>query len=769
MNYDIGSLNEEQLAPLKQIEGAVLVTAGAGSGKTRLLTHRVAYLIKECHVSPYNILAITFTNKAAGEMKERIAQMVDGAEKVWISTFHSMCARILRRDIDALYPFTKDFSIYSESDSEKAVKEVLSERGIADDKIKKSVMKHISNWKNGSQTLDDYLLTHEDEFGMDKIGELIKAYQNKLKKNNALDFDDLLCKTVELFKSYPQILNYYADRFEYILVDEFQDTNTIQYNLVKMLSSIHGNLFVVGDEDQCIYSWRGANFQNIFNLKKDFPDVKVYKLERNYRSTNEIISVANNVIKNNSARLNKNMWTDKKGGEKPSLFNAYDEKDEAFYVAKTIQKLANEGYEYKDFAVLMRMNALSRSIEEAFLSYNIPHRIFGGFKFYERVEIKNVIGYLRLFTNPKDDISFARIINFPKRGIGDGTLAKLAEIDFEKSLLENVLSKELLQNSSLYKKFQTFIESYSKVVDNPRIPLSGFVESVINAFNIRGAYNSKDEEDLNRLMNIEQFVSSVKEFEALNPEATLNEFLETITLSADTDEIGQGGAVTIATVHAVKGLEFKVVFVIGLEEGIFPISRALYSTNELEEERRLMYVALTRAEERLYLSHASKRYLYRDSQYQTPSRFCRELGLLSLEEPSVNKSWQQDRSYGGGYSYNSGNGYKSGYKTYYSESETEKYNDYGASYNDVDKFNKTEKTFDHTKFFREERKKEQAKKDEARIDVSKYKVGQSVEHPRYGIGQIVDISTDGLVGDIVFEDFGKKSLMLDLAPLTILD
>ncbi len=769
MNYDIGSLNEEQLEPLKQIEGAVLVTAGAGSGKTRLLTHRVAYLIKECHVSPYNILAITFTNKAAGEMKERIGQMVDGAEKVWISTFHSMCAKILRRDIDALYPFTKDFSIYSESDSEKAVKEVLSERGIADDKIKKSVMKHISNCKNGSQTLDDYLLTHEDEFGMDKIGELIKAYQNKLKKNNALDFDDLLCKTVELFKSYPQILNYYADRFEYILVDEFQDTNTIQYNLVKMLSSIHGNLFVVGDEDQCIYSWRGANFQNIFNLKKDFPDVKVYKLERNYRSTNEIISVANNVIKNNSARLNKNMWTDKKGGEKPSLFNAYDEKDEAFYVAKTIQKLANEGYEYKDFAVLMRMNALSRSIEEAFLSYNIPHRIFGGFKFYERVEIKNVIGYLRLFTNPKDDISFARIINFPKRGIGDGTLAKLAEIDFEKSLLENVLSKELLQNSSLYKKFQTFIESYNKVVDKPRMPLSGFVESVINAFNIRGAYNPKDEEDLNRLMNIEQFVSSVKEFEALNPEATLNEFLETITLSADTDEIGQGGAVTIATVHAVKGLEFKVVFVIGLEEGIFPISRALYSTNELEEERRLMYVALTRAEERLYLSHASKRYLYRDSQYQTPSRFCRELGLLSLEEPSVNKSWQQDRSYGGGYSYNGGNGYKSGYKTYYSESGTEKYNDYGASYNDVDKFNKTEKTFDHTKFFREERKKEQAKKDEARIDVSKYKVGQSVEHPRYGIGQIVDISTDGLVGDIVFEDFGKKSLMLDLAPLTILD
>lgn len=753
MEYDISSLNEEQLAPLKEIKGAVLVTAGAGSGKTRLLTHRVAYLIKECHVDPYRILAITFTNKAAGEMKNRISDMVEGADRVWISTFHSMCAKILRRDIDALYPFTRDFSIYSDTDSDKVVKEVLAERGVSDDKIKKAVVKHISNWKNGSQSLEEYISTHEDEYDMKKIGLYIQDYQNKLKKNNALDFDDLLCKTVELFKTFPQILDYYANRFEYILVDEFQDTNTVQYNLVKMLTSVHGNLFVVGDEDQCIYSWRGANFQNIFNLKKDFPDVKVYKLERNYRSTSEIIKIANNVIKNNTARLNKNMWTDKEGGEKPTLYNAYDERDEATYVAKTIQNLTYQGYEYKDIAVLMRLNALTRNLEEAFLSYNIPHRIFGGFKFYERVEIKNIIAYLRLFTNPRDDVSFARIINFPKRSIGDATVAKLQELDFQKALLENVLSQKLQENATLYKKFSSFIEEYNQVANVSQKPLSTFVEKVLNAFKIRSAYNPKIEEEFDKLLNIDQFVSSVKEFEALNPDATLSEFLESITLSSDTDDIGEGGAVTIATVHAVKGLEFKVVFIIGLEEGIFPISRALNSTYELEEERRLMYVALTRAEERLYLSHCSKRYLYHDSQYQTPSRFCRELGLLSLEQGlNNNRSYGLDRTYEG-YSNKRQN-----------SSYSKSYNEQTYSPN-VDRFNKTS-SLDQARYVRSSLQK---KEEKPKKDISIYHVGQKVMHPKYTLGQIVAISPDGLVGDIIFDGFGKKSLMLELAPLEIIE
>lgn len=722
-NYDITSLNEEQLAPLKQIEGAVLVTAGAGSGKTRLLTHRIAYLIDSYGVSPFNILAITFTNKAANEMKERVAKMVAGAENVWISTFHSMCAKILRRDIEYLSPFTRDFSIYSDSDSDKVAKEVLSARGIEDDKIKKQLIFHLSNWKNGNQTLEDYISTHESEFDIRKIGLYMTDYQNSLKKNNALDFDDLISKTIELFDKFPDVLSYYANRFKYILVDEFQDTNLKQYELVKMLASVHKNLFVVGDEDQCIYSWRGANLENLFKLKNDFPDIKVYKLERNYRSTKEIIEVANRVIKNNSSRFDKNMWTDKDGGKKPVLYNAYDERDEALFVAKTIEKLKSEGYEYNDIAVLMRINALSRSFEEAFLSYNIPHRIFGGFKFYERVEIKNVISYLRLFVNPKDDISFARIINFPKRGIGDGTIAKLKALNDDKSLLENCLSSEL-EASALYKKFEPFIQAYKNSAMHINENLSQFIKEVIKNFKIRENYNPNDEDDFNRLLNIEQLVASASDFEALNEKATLSEFLESITLSSDNDEIGSGGAVTIATVHGVKGLEFKVVFIVGLEEGIFPISRAFNSKAELEEERRLMYVALTRAEEQLYLTFATKRYLYRESQYQMISRFCKELGL-------------------------------------YQEKPKESFKPYPSNIASQPSFSQFEKArlFNHNMISKEEKKPLK--------DVSIYKLGQVVSHPRFGEGEIVEISEDGLVGDIIFEDFGKKSLMLDLAPLEI--
>lgn len=722
-NYDITLLNEEQLAPLKQIDGAVLVTAGAGSGKTRLLTHRIAYLIDSYGVSPFNILAITFTNKAANEMKERVAKMVAGAENVWVSTFHSMCAKILRRDIEYLSPFTRDFSIYSDSDSDKVAKEVLSARGIEDDKIKKQLIFHLSNWKNGNQTLEDYISTHESEFDICKIGLYMTDYQNFLKKNNALDFDDLISKTIELFDKFPDVLSYYANRFKYILVDEFQDTNLKQYELVKMLASVHKNLFVVGDEDQCIYSWRGANLENLFKLKNDFPDIKVYKLERNYRSTKEIIEVANRVIKNNSSRFDKNMWTDKDGGEKPVLYNAYDERDEALFVAKTIEKLNSEGYDYNDIAVLMRINALSRSFEEAFLSYNIPHRIFGGFKFYERVEIKNVISYLRLFVNPKDDISFARIINFPKRGIGDGTIAKLKALNDDKSLLENCLSSEL-EMSALYKKFEPFIQAYKNSAMHINENLSQFIKEVIKNFKIRENYNPNDEDDFNRLLNIEQLVASASDFEALNEKATLSEFLESITLSSDNDEIGSGGAVTIATVHGVKGLEFKVVFIVGLEEGIFPISRAFNSKAELEEERRLMYVALTRAEEQLYLTYATKRYLYRESQYQMISRFCKELGLYQ-EKP------------------------KESFKPYPSNT---------ASQPSFSQFEKA-RLFNHNMISKEEKKPLK--------DVSVYKLGQIVSHPRFGEGEIVEISEDGLVGDIIFEDFGKKSLMLDLAPLEI--
>ena len=742
LGYNIESLNEEQKSALNAIDGAILVTAGAGSGKTRLLTHRVAFLIDQKRVSPYNILAITFTNKAAGEMKERISQMVDGADQVWISTFHSMCAKILRREISALTPFDKNFTIYSDTESEKAVKDIFEERSIFDekDKLKKSLFYHLSAWKNGVMSLQEYLDCHSDDEDMRKIGMLMSEYEDKLARLNALDFDDLLRKTYDLFKNNPDILNRYATRFEYILVDEFQDTNTVQYELVKMLASVHGNVFAVGDEDQCIYSWRGANFKNIFSFKKDFPNVKVFKLERNYRSTSSILNVANNVIKNNLTRLDKNMWTDKGEGEKPVLYNAYDERDEALYVAKEIEKLTCQGFEYRDIAVLMRVNALSRAFEEAFLSYNIPHRIFGGFKFYERVEIKNIISYLRIFVNKRDDISFERIVNFPKRGIGEGGLEKLRALAEGRPLIETVCSELIFNQPALNKKLASFISTYKKLDQEDKKPLSDFVKKVISGFEIKGAYSSGSEEDLNRLLNIEQFISSVKEYEALNPDATLGDFLESITLKADSDEIGESGAVTIATIHAVKGLEFRAVFLVGMEEGLLPISRAIGNNSEIEEERRLLYVALTRAEERLFITHCSKRYMYGESQYQSPSRFCRELGLLGLEQGTSLRS-QNDFTASHRLA-SQMNGYNKPYKTY----------DSGVN------------IFDHTNFFKKEKKEESPVK-----DVSIYKVGQKVSHPRFGQGEIVSITPDGLVGDIVFDGVGKKSLMLELAPLEILE
>ena len=721
MNYNLSSLNEQQLQALYQTEGAVLVTAGAGSGKTKLLTHRIAFLINEKHVNPYNILAITFTNKATKEMQERVAQMVPNADRIWISTFHSMCVRILRMDIYRLGSYNKNFTIFSESDSEKVIKKVLEELNFKDEKFKKVFSSQLSAYKNSGQTLDNFLSTHACEFNMNDIGKAILHYEDYLKKNNALDFDDLLLKTIALFRQCPDVLEYYSDRFQYILVDEFQDTNAVQYLLVKMLAKNHGNVFAVGDEDQCIYSWRGANFQNIFNFRRDFKDTKVFKLEQNYRSSAPILQVANNVIKHNSSRLEKKLWTDKVGGEQPIIYNAYDERDEALFVAGNIEKLINNGYKYDDIAILMRINALSRSFEEAFLSYNIPHRIYGGFKFYERNEIRNLIAYLRIFVNPKDDVSFARIINFPKRSIGEGTLAKLEKLG-EGSFIEKILDAKF-ESDALFKKFADFIQTYKELSSANYSNLSDFVVAVIDKFRLKSAFNVANEEDLNRILNIEQFVSSVKEFEALNPKASLAEFLEMITLSSDTDQIGEGGAVTIATVHAVKGLEFKVVFIVGLEEGVFPISRAFNSSAELEEERRLMYVAITRAEEKLFLSHCTKRYLYSSSQYQMPSRFIRELGLVSTSKKTLERKIEQ---------------------------KNVQFNESGKQF------------FNREEMFKEEKTKREEK------DVSVYKVGQKVNHPRFGEGEIVYISEDGLVGDIIFEDFGKKSLMLNLAPFEIL-
>ena len=694
--YDINSLNDEQKKALYETDGVVLVTAGAGSGKTRLLTHRICYLLTEKHISPYNILAITFTNKATNEMKERVREMCD--HNVWISTFHSMCVRILRQEIDFLDGYDKNFTIIAENDRDKIIKEIVKELELGDDDVAK-IEHHIDNIKNKGLDIEEYFLSlmrYGNERALKEYMRAVFMYEERLKKNNSLDFDDLLNKTLFLFQNYGEVLSRYANRFQYVLVDEFQDTNLVQYKLVKLLVSVHKNLFVVGDEDQCIYSWRGANFHNIFNLKNDFDNVKVFKLEQNYRSSKNILSLANNVISNNKERLEKKLWTEKDDGLPPVVYSAFDERDEALFVATEIEKLREEGYKLSDFAVLMRINALSRPIEEGLLAYNIPYKVYGGLKFFERAEIKILLGYLSIFVNKKDEISLLKVINFPRRGVGDVAINTL-KLEAEDGILNYILS-EKFKCHKLYKKLENFVENYRKLdKERENLSLYDFAKRVIKDFKIDLEYAGKDEENINKSRNIDSFLASIKEFEAENEGATLADYLSGVMLKSDQDDMEGDGYVSLSTVHAVKGLEFRVVFVVGLEEGIFPLSRATNLPSEMEEERRLMYVAITRAEEKIYLIHATKRFMYGKSNYETESQFLKELNIVEKNLPKPKEKKKKE--------------------------------------------DKAQEFFD-----------------------SGLKVGDKVIHPRFGEGEMLDISADGMVGKIDFSG-SVKELMLNMAKL----
>ena len=733
------NLNDEQQKALLQTEGAVLVVAGAGSGKTRLLTHRIAYLIKEKHVSPYNILAITFTNKASKEMKERCDQIVGQEGNVWISTFHSMCARILRKEIEALGDYTNNFTIYSDQDSDKVFKNIFSNLKIDKDETKKSIMFHISNLKNNNLSIQEYEKLYSYLSNFDYIKKTYLMYENELKKVNALDFNDLLNKTYELFVKCPNVLEKYQERFKYILVDEFQDTNKIQYDLVKLLAGKYKNIFVVGDEDQCIYTWRGANYNNIFDFQNDFENVKVFKLEQNYRSTKNILNLANELIKKNKSRIDKNLWTDKSEGKKPEVRLVYDEREEAEIVAREIVDLVqNEGYSYSDFAVLVRLNALTLPFEEKFLTYNISHRIYGGFKFYERAEIKNLISYLRLFLNPRDDISFLRIINFPKRGIGDSAIKTLTTIasENELSLMNLVLQSEKFELGALTKKLENFKKIYISLLSSYEdLTLSNFVEKVIKDFDIKSAYASGSEEDLERQLNINTFISAVQEFEKNNPGGTLLDFLESVTLVSDIDTMdSENNAVTIATIHSVKGLEFRYVFIVGLEEKIFPISRAYGKDEDMEEERRLMYVAITRAKENLMLTRCRTRFLYGRREYEIDSRFLKELGLSGQEKMSPQLSPEQKFQ-----------------KVYYSEA--------------LNVAEKPETKYSYNPFAQKTKYEEYIEKTDK--TVKNYNEGQIVSHPKFGTGKV--LKSDEMFVEIEFEKLGIKTLVKEIAPLEIIE
>ena len=759
--FNVNSLNDEQLKALNQVQGAVLVTAGAGSGKTRLLTHRIVHLIKNFNVSPENILAITFTNKASNEMKERISQMLpDASSRIWISTFHSMCARILRSNIHKLNEgFDSNFSIYSDAETTKVINEILSERGLEkDEKLKKSIFFHLSNCKNNFYSFDIY----ESEFGLEKnidlIMSIIRKYQKRLTENNAVDFDDLLLVTHRLFKNIPEVLNKYSKRFEYVLVDEFQDTNEVQYELVKMLSQTHKNVFVVGDEDQCIYTWRGANFKNIFKFKEDFEDVKVFKLEKNYRSTKTILDYANKLIKHNKNRIDKKLWSDIEDTASVERMEFYDEQGEADYVARTIHNLVhNKGYSYKDFAILMRMNALSLNFEEKLLAYNIPHKIFGGYKFYERVEVKNILAYLKLFVNQKDEQAFLRVINFPRRGIGDSTISKLKEISQENSisLLELCLrASEFDLPTAITFKLNSFAKIYQKLFEEyETTPLDEFVVNVINEFEIKKAFPSKSLEDTNKLANIDQLISSTQGFYDKNKGAMLSDYLQNVSLVSDIDALDEeNNNVVIATVHSVKGLEFRAVFVIGLEEKVFPISRAYNTEDEMEEERRLLYVGITRAKENLFLCNCRSRFLYGKRNVMLASRFLKELGFADGRREF---GTQSDFA-----------GAKKELNDLRQEFGRIRQ---GFSTRKQTKSDEIKKRLNEVFYNSEEPSKSNSIKDNefSKIDIKIYKNGNIVLHPKFGIGTILSIDNEAKCADIDFHKIGIKTLMLEIAPLKI--
>lgn len=644
----LNGMNPRQKEAVLHTDGPLLLMAGAGSGKTRVLTHRIAYLIEEKEVNPWNILAITFTNKAAKEMKERVnAILASGGEDVWVSTFHSMCVRILRRDVDFI-GYNRNFTIIDSSEQLTLMKRILKELNIDPKKYDpRSILGTISQAKNSLQTPQDFAKM-QGSYYEEIAAKCYAAYQKELQYNQCMDFDDLIMNTIRLFEEHPDSLTYYQNKFHYIHVDEYQDTNHAQYTLVNLLAGRFRNLCVVGDADQSIYGWRGADMQNILDFEKDYPDAAVILLEQNYRSTKNILSAANQVIENNSNRKPKNLWTENKEGNKITYYRADNERDETRFIVDRMQEEIRSNHRnYGDFAILYRTNAQSRVMEETLLKANIPYKMVGGHKFYDRKEIKDILAYLNVLANPQDSISFERIVNSPKRGIGPGSIEKLRSFAslHEWPLLEaaqnvdlaNIGGKagqqlgafgEMIQEVTQMIPYLTVTELTKEVLDR-----SGYLEDL----KIQNTLEAQA-----RIENLEEFLTVTQEFDkqfeqqneedADAPEEKLTVFLNDLALVSDIDNLEEDASqVTLMTLHAAKGLEFPVVFLIALEEGVFPLSRALMEESELEEERRLAYVGITRAEEALYLTNAFSRTLYGRTQYNRPSRFVEEIDQELLE------------------------------------------------------------------------------------------------------------------------------------------
>ncbi len=722
------NLNEQQSKAVEATDGAILVIAGAGSGKTRVLTARICRLI-ESGVSPYNILAITFTNKAAREMKERIEAATYGAA-VWTSTFHSMCARMLRYDADRL-GYDKDFTIYTEQESARLVKRVLQDMPSADPKKSGEYLWHISRAKTLSLSPAQYYEEIKTDISdCNVIAQVYKRYDEELKRCNCMDFDDLLLKTAELFERCPDVLEKYRERFRYLHVDEFQDTNALQYKLVKLLAGKDGNLFVVGDEDQSIYSWRGAEIRNILDFSKDFPNARIFKLEQNYRSTTSILAAANNVIKHNTNRNEKTLWSDIKEDNSVEYYEAYSDRDEASQVAKAINVLVRHTVPYGSMAVLVRANSLTRQFEEEFNLHGIPYKVFGGFRFFERKEIKDMLAYIRLALNPSDNDSVLRVINYPKRGIGASSVQELQDYAASKGItyFAALLSPEGL-SANAQKKFAPFTSIATDLIKEvSKMDAVEFMQYAIRRSGIEGALSaSSDAEDANRLENIQELVAAVRQFRQDNSEADMSDFMQSVALVSDTDEMDGDNYVTIATIHAVKGLEFDNVFIVGMEEGIFPTQRAINS-GDIEEERRLMYVAITRARKKLFVINARSRFRFGKTEYFPKSRFVGEMNNTRQSVRLVNSD------YGVKQSAQDGGRIRLGANSYNSQSFKERFGSI-------------------------------SKQSSSDIDYSAYCKNTVVEHSKFGKGIIVMTSGDGedKIASIAFEGLGVKRFSLAIA------
>jgi DNA helicase-2/ATP-dependent DNA helicase PcrA len=737
MDY-LNGLNDRQREAVLHTDGPLLILAGAGSGKTKVVTHKIAYLIEEKGIFPGNILAITFTNKAAAEMKERVARTLSNpVENMWMGTFHSICVRILRRDIDKI-GYNRSFTIYDRDDQITLVKECIKERNLNKDTYKESsVLSQISKLKDEIVDPNEFINNNYKDFYLRNIGELYALYQEKLKQYNALDFDDLIIKTVELLRNDPTVLDYYQRRFKYVFVDEYQDTNKVQYELVKLLSDKYRNICVVGDPDQSIYSWRNADITNILNFEKDFKGATTIMLEQNYRSTQKILDLANRVIKNNSERKDKNLWTDNQEGEPIRYEEMSDSEDEALFVGSKIDELIKDGFNLSDIAILYRTNAQSRSFEDCFMRKNIPYKIVGGLKFYDRKEIKDIVAYLKVLENPLDNISLKRIINIPKRGIGNATIDKLDEIALRNndSIYGVLLSLDSIDelNSRAKNSLKPFMDMMGMLMAKKEtMGIKDFIEEVINSTDyIKELEKENTIESQTRIDNIKEFVSVAIDFEMRMGESDLEEFLANVALLSDVDKTSDStNVVTMMTVHSSKGLEFPVVFLVGMEEGLFPITRSLESESELEEERRLCYVAVTRAERLLYITNAKIRTIYGNVNYTLPSRFIAEMG------DGIEKR------------------------------EREGLREQLVSVKDLTAKKETFKkeTFMGNSFTIQAKPK-------PRTDVNQeVNIGDKVKHKKFGIGTIVQVKDRDNDKELVisFDGQGLKRLLLSIAPIEIM-